>query len=268
MLQEIRDFCWPLSIALLGLWAVQIIRFRLAKRYSALLAYLVTAFLLGGGGYIAERFLDARWLGHSFYFWYWAASQPVLWLLLFAVVFECFSRMTESYQGLRRLGRLVVLGLAGGVVTVIGLVVILDPFENPNPRFWNSVLLIQQQSVYFATAGSVMLLLAIRRFFNIPVARNLRTTMGVLGVYFISVAAMTAIRSYVGYVSRELDIAVDVAGLVIYCACVLFGAAVFSRGGEDVASDPRISADSADALRSASGRLQEVNAHLLKAVAK
>ena len=268
MLSEIREICWPLSLALLALWALQIFRFRLAKRYPALVTYLLSALGFGVGGFVLDQLRHSAWLGRSAYFWYWATLQPLLWLLLAAMLFECFSRMTEDYQSLRRLGRWVAFGLAGGVLAIMGLVVVFDPFAKPDPKFWNSVLLIQQQSIYFATAASVLLLLGIRRFFRLPVPRNVQTIVGVFGVYFISVAAMMAIRSYVGYVSNEMNYAVDVAGLVIYCGCILYGAMSFSPRGEEVARDPRLDASTADALRSAAGRMQEVNAQLMKVVVK
>lgn|GEM_PF-2577300 len=266
LFDQVRDICWPLSLAFLGLWAVHLVHLRLAGRYPALFGYLVAAFLTGLGGYIIHHMAAAKLLGRSFYFWYWAVTQPVLWMLLFGVLFESFSRMAEGYEGLRRMGRTVVYGLAIGIVFVLGLVWILDPFENPDKRFWNSVLLIQQQSVYMATAGSVLLLLAIRRFFRLPVSRNVAITLGAFGFYFVSVASMITIRSYVGYQQNSMDDAMDVVGLGIYCVCLLFGATAFSRGGETVVRDRRLDIQAQPALASAAARLRDVNEQMAKAV--
>ncbi len=268
LLDQIRDICWPLSLALLGLWGFRLVQLRLAFRYPALSGYLATAFLTGCGGYVIHHMVAAKALGRSFYFWYWAVTQPLLWMLLFAVLFECFSRMAEGYDGLRRMGRTVVYGLAIGIVFVLALVWILDPFENPDKRFWNSVLLIQQQSVYLATAGSVLLLLTIRRFFRLPVPRNVAVTLAAFGFYFVSVASMIAIRSHMGHGAHSLDDAMDVVGLGIYCACLLLGAAAFSRQGEAVARDNRLTLDTRAALASASARLRDVNEQMEKALAR
>lgn len=267
-LDQIRDVCWPLSLALLGLWMFRLVRLRVASRYPALLGYLVTAFLTGVGGYVIHQMAEAKMMGRSFYFWFWAVSQPVLWMLTFGVLFECFSRMAEGYDGLRRMGRTVVYGFAIGIAFVLALVWILDPFEQPDKRFWNSVLLIQQQSVYLATAGTVMLLLALRRFFRLPVPRNVAVTMGAFGFYVISVAAMIAVRSYVGSGDWALDNAMDVAGLGIYCVCLLFGALSFSQQGETVAHDNRLDVSAQEALMLASTRMRDVNEQIAKAVVR
>ncbi len=266
--EQIRDICWPLSLALAGIWAFQLLRLGLAKRYPALATYLLVAFATGGGAYFLRTLVDSRLLGRSIYFWYWAVMQPILWLLLFAVLYECFNRMAEGYDGLRRFGRTVVYGLAGGVVFVVGLIWILDPYDNPDPRFWTGVLLTQQQSVYFANAVSVLLLLAVRRFFQLPIPRNVAITLGAFGVYFVSVASMTAVRTYVGYSKPQVDGMMDAAGLAIFCLCLLFGAVAFSRHGEIVARDRRFDMPTRETLAAASGRLQEVHDQLFKAVVR
>jgi hypothetical protein len=266
--EQIRDVSWPLSLALAGIWAFRLLRLGLAKRYPALMTYLVVACAAGGAAYFIRQLVDARLLGHSIYFWYWAVMQPILWLLLFAVLYECFNRMAEGYDGLRRFGRTVVYGLAGGVVFAGALIWILDPYETPDLRFWNGVLLTQQQSVYFANAGSVLLLLAVRRFFQLPVPRNVAITLGAFGVYFVSVASMTAVRMYVGHSLGNLNGMMDAAGLVIYCLCLLFGAVAFSRHGEIVARDRRFDMPTRETLAAASSRLQEVHDQLTKAVVR
>ena len=268
LFDQVRDLCWPLSLALLGVWAMQIVRLRLSARYPALLGYLTAAFLTGCGGYIAHHMVASSVLGRSFYFWYWAITQPVIWMLLFAVLFECFSRMADGYEGLRRLGQTIIYGVALGIIFVLAIVYLLDPFENPDRRFWNGVLLIQQQTVYMATAAGVLSLLAIRRFFRLPVPRNVAITLGAFGAYFVSVASMIAIRSYVGHLSNSFDNAMDVIGLGIYSTCLLFGAAAFSRRGEMLARDHRLDLRAQQTLASASARLRHVNEQLTKAVVR
>ena len=268
MLDAVQEICWPLSLLLLGIWAIQLVRAGLARRYPILLSYLATACLTGAGGYVVHHLVAARLLGRSSYFWYWATAQPLLGLLLFAVFFESFSRMAEQYEGVRRLARPVIYALAAGSVLILGFFLLTHSFETPETRYWTAILLIQQQSVYFTSAGLVLLLLGIRRFFALPVPRNVSVTVGALGVYVVSIASLTAIRSYIGHRFHEFDAAVDVVGLGIYCSCLLFGAVAFSKSGEAVARDRRFDLPAQETLEVAAGRLQHVNEQLLKVVVR
>lgn len=268
MLAELRDLGWPLSLLLLGVWAFQVVRLRLITRYPALFSYLTGALLTSCGGFAVHQMVAAKLLGRSFYFWYWSITQPLLGLLLFAVFFECFTRMAADYEAVRRLGRTVIYALAAGLVAALGVFLLTHSFETPEKRFWTSILLIQQQSVYFATGGTVLLLVAIRRFFALPVPGNIGVTMGALGLYAVGIASMTAVRSYVGHTSHSFDAAMDVFGLGMYCACLLFGAVAFSHKGEVMAKDRRFDMPAREALKAATGRLQDVNEQLLKVVAR
>lgn len=252
---------------LLGVWAFRVYRLGLIRRYPALFAYLAGACVVGWGGFAVHHLAASRLLGRSFYFWYWGIAQPLIGFLLFAVLFECFERMAGKYEGVRRLGRQLVYFLAGALAIVIVALLVTHPDAHEN-RFWTGVLLLEQQSVYFATGGSVLLLAGIRRFFRLPITRNVGVTLAALGIYVLSVASMTAIRSYMGHLAHGYDAAMDVAGLGMYCACLLFGALAFSESGESIATELRRSLPTRETLLAASNRLEHVSEEMLKAVSR
>jgi hypothetical protein len=127
--------------------------------------------------------------------------------------------------------------------------------------------MIQEQSVYLATAFAVIAILLVGRFFALPMSRNLRTVLGSLGVYFIVMGGMILLRSQLG---PQWNRPLDVGGLALYCLCLAIGAYAYSAAGESVAADPRLtdSAAHVEALALASRRLEEVNLQLVRVLAK
>jgi hypothetical protein len=188
-----------------------------------------------------------------------------MWLLFFAVLFECYSRMVDSYDGVRRIGQLVMYGGAGSVAAVLGLILWTNPYVNPE-TFWHRVMLVEEQSVYLGTAICIFLLVLLRRFFHLPIPRNVQAVFGAFGFYFSGMAALIVIRSYWG---QDLTSLLDAGGTALYAICLLSGAWFFRSAGEAREADPRLSEQGRkEVLTTASARLEHVNLQLLRALAK
>ena len=244
------------------LWLARIFQGSLSRQYPALFGYLVLGCIALPTG-VFLRDLG----GVDAYKWYTAVSRPLVWALFFAVLYECYARMVAGYAGVKRIGKLVMYGAFGSVFALAALLVLADPYAATHANYWYKATLIHEQSVYLAAAFCVFALLLFRRFFRLPVVKNVRVVFGAFGFYFAGMAALIVMRSYVG---QELNNVLNLGGLFLSTACPAVGALLFSRAGEEIAADARIGAAAANAneVRDAMGRLDHVNAQLLRALAK
>ena len=249
-----------------AMWLMRLVNLRLHRRYVALTSYLVLSFGLAVTGLLLSTSHMKLW-DRPAYLWFFLASRPIIWLLFFAVLFECYSRLVEGYEGVRRLGRLVLIGAAGSVVLLMAVIALVNPYDRPEANLWSRVILIQEQSVYFATSIAVAGLLAMRRFFELSVVRNVRIVFTAFGAYFSGMVALIVLRSLGG---AELAALVDVGGNCLYVVCLATGAYWFSASGEHEVEDPRVAerAEHAAALRAAYGRLEHLDGELLRTLAR
>jgi hypothetical protein len=255
---------WVLSLFLQALWALRIWRAGQARRYPATLAYLAFSTFAGALTLLASANESQ---GHRFSLICYLLGRPLIWVLFFAVVHEMFRTMAKEYVGLRRVGELVLYGAVGSLVLFLVLVVITRPYSAPEANTYYRLWLIQEQSVYLATAIAVMAVITIGRFFSLPMSRNLRTIVGTLGIYFVCMGGMIVLRSYLG---SSWNYVLDLAGLGVYCLCLAIGALAYSPAGEAVSADPRLtdSAKHLETLGVATRRLEEVNMQLVRVLAK
>ncbi len=90
-------------------WAGRLWCLRLLSRYPFLFLYLVFSTLSSMIVLTAHLYRAQS----NVYGWLFLVMQPVGWTLLLCVVLEIYQRMTEGYEGLRRLGGLVMLRRSG-----------------------------------------------------------------------------------------------------------------------------------------------------------
>jgi hypothetical protein len=251
---------WLASLVLQAIWAFRIYRAGQARTYPATFTYLIFSTVAGLITLLASTSELLMLIGY-------VVARPLIWILLFAVVHEMFQVLAQQYEGLRRIGQLVLYGAVGSLALFLALVLLGSPYSAPEMNRYYRLWLIQEQSVYLATAIGVMAVVTVARFFALPMSRNLRTMLGTLGVYFVGMGGMIVLRSYLG---SSWNHVLDLSGLGLYCLCLAIGTALYSRKGDQVAEDPRLAqrAEHLRALSAASNRLEEVNLQLVRVLAK
>lgn len=255
-----------MTLVLQAVWAYRIWAARHVRRYPVVFAYFIFSVLSGAvtiGLELSGASIDGVALGPVGYF----VFRPLTWALFFAVVHELFNVLAREYVGLRRIGQLVFYGALGSVGAFLALAVLSNPYPSPNLNHYYRLWMIQEQSVYLATAFAVMAILVVSRFFALPMSRNLRIVLGSLGLYFVVMGGMILMRSQLGAGWTHI---LDASGLGLYCICLAIGAAAYSSAGEAVVADPRLtdSAQHLKALGAATKRLEEVNMQLARVLAK
>ena len=258
---------WLSPVAFELFWAYRLWKAGLVQRYRALFSYLllasaftVTSYVL----YVSEG-LGERLLGHG-YEWFWIVVRPVVWVLFFLVVYECYSRMVEDYRAVKRVGQLVMYGAVGSVAAVVAYLLVANPYlateRSELARLW----LVQEQSVYLCVAACVFALLVFRRFFELNVLKNVRLIFVVFGLYFAGTAGLLVLRSLLGAAYAS---ALDMSVFSLYLLCMAVGAFQFSPAGETQAVDPRIASPAyTQTLRFAQARLDSVNLQLTRTLTK
>ncbi len=255
---------WALSLVFQAIWAFRIWRANQVRTYPAIFSYLVFSTLAASLTLLNSADSER---GRGFLLIGYLVSRPLIWLLFFAVVHEMYTVMAKPYVGLRRLGQLVLYGAIGSLVLFLGLVLITRPYSAPEFNSYYRLWLVQEQSVYLATALAATATILVGRYFSLPMSRNLRTILGTLGIYFVGMGALIVLRSFLG---SSWNHALDASGLLLYCVCLAIGSIVYSPKGDKVAIDPRLtdSAGHLEALSVANRRLEEVNLQLVRVLAK
>lgn len=253
---------WPLSLAFAGLWALRLWRTTLYRRYLWLFLFLfieavqgaVSMFLYYSGVQIG---------GRSAYQIWWPLSQPIMWILVFGVIFEIFDRLLDGYRGLQKLGRMVVYGTLGLVGGFVILTLILDAFAVADLNLWKSFWLKQEQSVILFTAGSLFLLFLFQKFFHATANPNVRLLFLVFGLHYALEAILVVLRNYIGRDFRDVR---DLIATSVYAACMAIGWLWFSPEAETEAASAGLGNRTRDELSGAAGaaarRMKSVNDQL------
>lgn len=264
--RDLTQLGWLVTILLQGLWAWRIWRAGHRKRYPAVFAYLVFGSASGAitlGLWVSQIIVGPYLLSLYVHFLF----RPITWVLLFAATHEMFRVLAKEYVGLRRLGQLVLYGALGSVGAFLLAVIVANPEAQNELNHYYRLWLIQEQSIYLATALAVITIIVVGRFFSLPMSRNLRVMLGSLGIYFVCMGAFIVSRVFLG---SSWNHVLDWAGLGTYCVCLLIGVLAYSPAGDRVAEDPRLTQRQRhlEALGQAHRRLEEVNMHLVRALAK
>ncbi len=220
---------WVGTLALQGVWAARIWKASLARRYPILFLYLCTMTLLGVIGYSLFA-AEVRVFDMAAYTLFWMYTRPLDWALLFLLIFEMYRCVLEDYEGLCKLGRMVLYGALLGVVVLIGGLALVDPFQGAELNRWHRFWLILERDIYLAVAVVVFLLLTFKQLFRLNTAKNVQLIFASFGLYFAGHAAFSVLRAYVGPWFNGVS---NVGSILLYGFCLGLGAALFSRVGEE-----------------------------------
>ena len=248
------------TLVLQTVWAVRLWKLSLARRYPILFLYLWFSSLLGA---IAYGLLVSRLeiLGQSGYMMFWVGTRPLVWALLFLLVFEVYSFVLEDYRGLRRLGRLVLYGAVTGVAFLIGLLAYLDNFEGASLNRWHKFWLIVDRDIYLAIVAVVFLLMMFKKLFGLKIPKNVQLVFMSFGLYFAGVAVFAILRAYLG---PSFNTASNVGSILLYALCLALGATMFSRMGEAKPARKFSASQYLATARGASQQLESLNQRLVE----
>ncbi len=205
-------------------WAARLRGLRLLSSYPSLALYLLFSTLS------SWLVLTAHYLyrGSEAYGWFFVVTQPVGWTLLLCVVLEIYQRMIRGYEGLGRMGRLVMYGAVGALAVVLTFLLLLDKPDGALGQ-WRNFWFRQERSVYLGLCGLSVVLAGFGAYFHLRVGRNVVVVFSAFGALFVGQAlVLTFVEHFEGMVAWK-----DTALPLWHGACLLWGAAAFSLRGED-----------------------------------
>ena len=246
------------TLVLQSVWAFRLWKLSLVRRYPVLFLYLWSSSLLGA---IAYALLVSRLevFGRSGYMMFWVGTRPLVWALLFFLIFEVYSFVLEDYRGLRRLGRLVLYGSLTGVVFLIGVLACVDNFEGAALNRWHKFWLIIDRDIYLAIMAVVFLLMMFKQLFRLKIPRNVQIVFTSFGLYFAGVSVFTVLRAYLG---PSFNTASNIGSILLYALCLALGTAMFSRRGEAKPERKFSTSQYLATARGASQQLESLNQRL------
>lgn len=264
---ELVELIFLAGLAVQSAWAVRLWSMCLTGRYKGLAAYLVVTTIWGVVASlfrhkIPQAVIDAPGVWSQFA-WFYVVTRPVIWVLFFVVLYECYERMVSQYPGVRRAGQLTLYAaIAGAVALIVGLT-ITNPEQAGSTRYWYRMIVTHDESVYLAAASAVLLLVLFRRFFSLPLPGNVGVIFGVFGAYFVGSAAICVAENWT--LSDGFTAGLGIAGSALYLSCLVFGLVRFSPAKE-VSRDDTRAAVGAVLARSAGYRLDRINDQLVRAL--
>ena len=205
-------------------WAVRLWCLRLLFRYPFLVLYLLFS-TLSSIIVLTAHIYSAH---SNVYGWLFLVMQPVGWTLLLCVVLEIYQRMTHGYEGLRRLGGLVMYAAVGTLAVVLTLLLLLDKPDGTLGE-WANFWLRQERSVYLGLCMLSVFLAGFGAYFRLRVGQN-------VVVLFVSFGVLFGGQTLVLAAAQEFDGLVrwrDIVLPLLHGSCLLGGALAFSSHGEE-----------------------------------
>lgn len=213
-----------------GVWMLRVCVFRLWRKYPALLVFLVYLVI----NPVVWWAISLPMFGASaprLYRWFYFLGQPIWWLLSFLVVLEIYHRMLAGYRGFQRLGELAKYSALGTVAVVVSTVIAIDPAGNGPGTYAVRAIVLQQRGVYVALTVLCLLLASFGAIFQLSVPKNVRSVFGAFGVMFAGFALLETLKAYLGEPVAAIH---AIGGATLDVGCLLTGAFLFSRAGEEV----------------------------------
>ena len=238
-------------------WAVRLRGLRLLSSYPSLALYLLfstlSSWLVLTAHYVYRADSEA-------YAWFFVVTQPVGWTLLLCVVLEIYQRMIRGYEGLDRLGRLVMYGAVGALAVVLTFLLVLDKPDGALGQ-WRNFWFRQERSVYLGLCGLSVVLAGFGGYFHLRVGKNVVVVFSVFGALFAGQALVLTFAEYFDGMVGWKDLALP----LWHGACLLWGAAAFSLQGEEMPmKEPAALAAGAEAEPVLVRRLEDLNRALLR----
>ncbi|MGA2135701.1 MAG: hypothetical protein ABSH50_25700 [Bryobacteraceae bacterium] len=174
----------------------------LHRRYRAFFIYLIFAAL-------QEGVLGSINPAGKPYYYIWAYTEPVAWVLYVWVVLELYGLVLEDYQGLATVGR---WALIAGIVLALaasGLSLIIPSQHTPQGHLM-TYYYVTERAVYFSLVVFLVSILGFLLQYPIVLSRNIIVHSMVFSVYFVSTTIIYTVLSTSGLEKERLEIVGDV----------------------------------------------------------
>jgi hypothetical protein len=198
------------------------------------------------------------------YYRIWIATQPLLWLSYFLIVFELYSLALRRYPGIYSLSRLFFFGAVATAAIISALTILPTIAAAPAryPLIYYYALI--ERGVATSLAIFLLLLLLLVTWFTVPLSRNLLTHCVVYSVYFL-VNNVTLLHRHLG--GAHASYVSSVFKLIVALGCYFCWAFLLSRSGEDRTASLHLGRSPLEEKRLL-GQLEGLNATLLRTARK
>ncbi|HTQ58011.1 MAG TPA: hypothetical protein VMI94_26280 [Bryobacteraceae bacterium] len=181
----------------------------LYRRYRAFFIYLLFAA-------VREGVLSALNPSSNEYYYIWAYTEPVEWVLYVLVVLELYSLVLQDFQGLATVGRWALIAGVVLAVAASGLSLIA-PSQHTDQGHLMMYYYVAERAVYFSLVVFLLTILGFLLQYPITLNRNIIVHSMVFSVYFVSITILYVVLSTrglgqemvqrVGYVMNAINIA-------------------------------------------------------------
>jgi hypothetical protein len=159
----------------------------LSGKYRAFLAYLIFTS-------VQEAVLSSLDQSKNPYYYVWAYTEPIVWVLFVLVVLELYSLVLHDFQGLATVGRwalivAVVLALAASGVSLIA------PAQHSAQGLLITYYYVAERAVYFSLVVFLLSILGFLFQYPITLSRNLTVHSMVFSIYFVSTTIIYVVLS-------------------------------------------------------------------------
>ena len=150
----------------------------LSSRYRAFLAYLIFAA-------VQEAILSSLDQSKNPYYYVWAYTEPIVWVLFVLVVLELYSLVLHDFQGLATIGRWALI-VAFLVALAASGVSLIAPAQHSEQGRLITYYFLAERAVYFSLVVFLLTILGFLFQYPITLSRNLTVHSMVFSVYFVS----------------------------------------------------------------------------------
>ena len=197
----------------------------LAVRYRYFLAYLIYLMLAPCVLLFVNKRSDA-------YFYAFAASEIVAWVLQSLIIFELFTLLFNNYTGVAVAGRdFMKLALALAVLITL-LLAVLNHESGPGKYPVIETFFLASRVVTSLILAFVVLMIGFLLWFPLPLSRNTLAYLGGYSVYFLG----RGLTQFAGNMfGPDAYLLLSSVSLTITFGCLLFWIIRLTRAGEKAA---------------------------------
>lgn len=198
----------------------------LYRRYKALFAYLIFRFFYTGALLFAFHSTQS-----ASYLWFFALTEPAIWIFYVLVVIELYSLVLENHRGLYTLGRWVLYGGLSLSLLISGLALLpeLSGGAPQRSRLLPYYVAIERGVDFSLLIFLVLILLWLTRY-PVPLSRNVLVHSVAYTFLFLSNTAGLLVRVIFGF---TLTGPVNTLFLGIGAVCILIWLIFLTPRGEE-----------------------------------
>jgi hypothetical protein len=207
-----------------GLTAAKLYAIGLSSKYRVFFAYLVFRTIYVTCGWFFDQ-------SSSPYFYYYVATQPILWFFYIAMVWELFGLILARHKGFSTLVRWATYVVSGVSVAIsaISLIHKITP-QMPQSSVAVGLIVATERGLDFSLAIFLILMLFVLSWYTVPLGRNVVAHAVIYTVFFLAGGMSMILRTLFGL--KNLN-AVDIGGIAATCACFVAWFLVLSAKGEE-----------------------------------